>query len=409
MELSNTPSQLKAYKTNVNPDTHTFSNSQQHGNHNRQPSKYINYTTHIHHSSALSKSFLNEKQGSGQPEKSQKRQVNTSFGLFVHKNDKNTLITEDIADNIEEDVNNTWRIGHKLKIEHNVNMVPSRPMKISSDKENPGRISLESTQQKLEFTMKKVMNETDQNRKFDYANTLFNLIITNSNDYKLTTQLKELKKIYDTKIEMLSNKVPQNEKKIREITHEIQNLQKENTALKADLKLKNSIIESQKNAIQELKIQNLNSTKKITSNQLSISQGEQKMKINAKLNKPQQPNSNDYDPPKSGTHETCSSNPGSACTKMKKIAIPKLDLSKVPKKFANEKLIIIPSKKKNKAENIYSTESDESESNDEIQIEKSKQKLDKTYGNICCFGSNTKENMNKLDLSMGSHNMQIYN
>eukprot|EP01022_Parablepharisma_sp_SALTPOND_P016654 TRINITY_DN2491_c0_g1_i1.p1 TRINITY_DN2491_c0_g1~~TRINITY_DN2491_c0_g1_i1.p1 ORF type:complete len:377 (-),score=51.85 TRINITY_DN2491_c0_g1_i1:67-1197(-) len=324
---------------------------------------------HAHHATTLSKSFLFEqKESAKRParEKHGSRQINTSFGCEKTGSD-------DIADNIEEGVNNTGRIRFMLKMD-NVRMIPSRPMRANQyEKENKKNLSEEI--EKIENMLKKVVAEKDVNKKFDTVSGLFGKLI--SVDTRFGGVLKEIKKVYDEKIERMSRKFPQYDKRIHELTSEIAVVRKKSEEL-------NKLLETQKKTMAELN--------KRTDNPY----GQNTLLTSLKMAKH---NNND------SLHKF-NTNPPPECKKVKGVVIPKLDLSKVPKKFGNEKLVVVHTKTKSKPTAAFSGES-ESEVSEEEYIGNAKGKLDNTF---VYYQSGKKENR-KLDLSMGPHtsNHLMYN
>ena len=302
---------------------------------------------HAHHASALSRSLICDDEKDQPEEKQESHQVNISF--LQPLGDK----LDDIADNIEEDVNNTERIGYMLKVDC-IRMEPSRPMRAKSEKESWYKRKTQDEISTLKRVLERISNEKDSDKRFSAASAVFTKVI--ATDKNLAPILKGLKKIYEERISMISQKVVEHEQKMRNIANELVAVKKEN----AELKDKAILIETQKN----YNTADLNNS--------TCSKRSKQALLNAS---------------------------SSGCRKIKGVAIPKLDLSRLPKKFHNEKLIVVPTKGK---EVLFSSESENSDDT-EIVAAKTNPVIDNTFVGYHKSKTKDRKENKKLDRSMGPH------
>lgn len=123
---------------------------------------------------------------------------------------------ENLAENIEEDVNNTRRISCLIKMK-SFNMVPSVVMRDSREVK-------EAAVRKLADEVRRCANETDCMKRFSDMERVFTKVILL--DDKFAHILKVIKTVYEERIRNLVGAFPQYNKRINDLSTELNKLKK---------------------------------------------------------------------------------------------------------------------------------------------------------------------------------------
>eukprot|EP00826_Nyctotherus_ovalis_P030326 TRINITY_DN2418_c0_g2_i1.p1 TRINITY_DN2418_c0_g2~~TRINITY_DN2418_c0_g2_i1.p1 ORF type:complete len:308 (-),score=69.52 TRINITY_DN2418_c0_g2_i1:132-1055(-) len=203
---------------------------------------------------------------------------------------------ENLAENIEEDVNNTRRISCLIKMK-SFNMIPSIVMRDSREVK-------EAAIRKLADEVRKCANETDSMKRFSDMERVFTKVILL--DDKFAHILKVIKTVYEERIRSIVGVFPQYNKRINDLSTELNKLKK--------------LCEESKIS---WKTENTNS------------------RIKGKYN------TSNVDMSKTMSLSTVIEGyRGQLFKKSKGTVIPRLDLTKVRGNFPNEKIPFVPAKQK---------------------------------------------------------------
>jgi len=123
---------------------------------------------------------------------------------------------ENLAENIEEDTNNTRRLSRMIKMK-NINMIPSIIMRDSKE-------AKEASIKKLTDDLKRSIKERDIIKKFNDMQKIFIKVILL--DDKFAHILKVIKDVYEERIKSITNVFPQYNKRIHELNLEVSRLKK---------------------------------------------------------------------------------------------------------------------------------------------------------------------------------------